>query len=252
MQAWDRYAYVNNNPLKYTDPSGHFGFLATIALGAAIGAIVGGVTYAVTNQGESFDLGECAVAAGVGAAAGALIGSGIGLIAGAVTTSATATAAVGATTAAVASASSTSTALISAGTSIAVAGESYMIQNRGEFENGSFAVTTAVAGVTGAVSPRLGFANRVALDGVGAAITYSFASDDPTLEGMVNAGVYGVAGGVFDGILQAGIPEFMDTFVRICPGPVARTVARTADGMVANAGGNAAYILAQRLANQEK
>jgi len=23
VQAWDRYAYVNNNPLKYTDPSGH-------------------------------------------------------------------------------------------------------------------------------------------------------------------------------------------------------------------------------------
>ena len=23
MQGWDRYAYVNNNPLRYTDPSGH-------------------------------------------------------------------------------------------------------------------------------------------------------------------------------------------------------------------------------------
>jgi RHS repeat-associated protein len=23
VQAWDRYAFVNNNPLRYTDPSGH-------------------------------------------------------------------------------------------------------------------------------------------------------------------------------------------------------------------------------------
>jgi hypothetical protein len=31
-QAWDRYAYVNNNPVRYTDPSGHFGKDNTICL----------------------------------------------------------------------------------------------------------------------------------------------------------------------------------------------------------------------------
>jgi hypothetical protein len=38
VQAWDRYAYANNNPLKYNDPSGHF---IWIAIGAAVGAALG-------------------------------------------------------------------------------------------------------------------------------------------------------------------------------------------------------------------
>ena len=36
--AWDRYAYTLNNPVKYTDPSGHFVISATAALCIAMGA----------------------------------------------------------------------------------------------------------------------------------------------------------------------------------------------------------------------
>lgn len=41
LQAYNRYTYVNNNPLKYVDPTGHFfwlAFIGAILLGAAIGA----------------------------------------------------------------------------------------------------------------------------------------------------------------------------------------------------------------------
>ncbi len=41
-QAWDRYAYVNNNPLRYNDPTGHCPWCIAIGVGALIGA---GVTY---------------------------------------------------------------------------------------------------------------------------------------------------------------------------------------------------------------
>jgi len=38
VQAWDRFAFCNNNPLKYTDPSGHNPFLVAAIL--IIGAIM--------------------------------------------------------------------------------------------------------------------------------------------------------------------------------------------------------------------
>jgi hypothetical protein len=41
-QALNRYAYVYNNPLKYTDPSGHFTWFVAVPVGALIGA---GITY---------------------------------------------------------------------------------------------------------------------------------------------------------------------------------------------------------------
>jgi RHS repeat-associated protein len=54
VQAWDRFAYVNNNPVRYTDPTGHciFGIdtIICVALaGAAIGAAVGYGAQVINN-----------------------------------------------------------------------------------------------------------------------------------------------------------------------------------------------------------
>jgi len=39
-QSLNRYSYTLNNPLKYTDPTGHIHFLATAAIGALVGGAV--------------------------------------------------------------------------------------------------------------------------------------------------------------------------------------------------------------------
>jgi RHS repeat-associated protein len=84
VQAWDRYAYANNNPVKYTDPSGHCLILCTAIIGAGIGAIVGAVGYTAYTlaTGREFNTTTMLLAAGGGAVAGALIGTGVGIAAG--------------------------------------------------------------------------------------------------------------------------------------------------------------------------
>ena len=85
----------SGSPSSATDPSGGrstasttlagaaIGFEYGGLAGAAIGAIAGGVGYAVyrASTGQNVDLGGVLISAGVGAIAGAVIGSGVGLVA---------------------------------------------------------------------------------------------------------------------------------------------------------------------------
>jgi hypothetical protein len=98
VQAWDRFAYVNNNPIRYNDPSGHCLVLCTAIIGAGIGAIVGAVGYTAYTlaNGNEFNTNHLLLAAGGGAVAGALIGTGVGIAAGISTAAATTAAVTGA------------------------------------------------------------------------------------------------------------------------------------------------------------
>jgi RHS repeat-associated protein len=51
-QAFDRYAYVNNNPLRYVDPGGEFAITTAILIGAGVGALIGYVGQVIHNLNE--------------------------------------------------------------------------------------------------------------------------------------------------------------------------------------------------------
>ncbi len=73
-QALNRYSYTLNNPLKYTDPTGHFWW---IAAGAAVGAAVAYGAQVVGNLHQGMDLGAALTTNidGTAIVAGALIGA---------------------------------------------------------------------------------------------------------------------------------------------------------------------------------
>jgi RHS repeat-associated protein len=148
-QAWNRYSYVINNPVNYTDPSGHFGLLATAAVGALIGAAVGAGGYWLNTiaSGEEFDVGDAFVAAGVGALAGGLIGSGVGLLnAGAVGGLAAITGS--------ATVSEVAAVTISTGAGIASAAGGQLAYNSitgSEFNRTSFSITSSMGAITGGI-----------------------------------------------------------------------------------------------------
>jgi RHS repeat-associated protein len=103
VQAWDRYAFVNNNPIIYTDPNGHFLF-ASALIGAVLSAGVNYGMQAYNNYSSGMSVSEAinpsnidmgsVVASGVGGAiAGLTMGAASGLVAAAGFTSTTAGAA---------------------------------------------------------------------------------------------------------------------------------------------------------------
>ena len=77
VTGFNMFAYCLDNPVNMTDETGGFPFFAiTAAIGAVVGAVVGGVV-AAKNGGNIW------AGIGIGAAAGALIGTGVGMAAGA-------------------------------------------------------------------------------------------------------------------------------------------------------------------------
>jgi RHS repeat-associated protein len=92
LQAYDRYGYVSNNPIQYNDPTGHFAFLATAAIGAAVGFTVSYGTQVYRNMNEekmsltdaldfsNIDKQDLIVATVGGAVAGATMGIASGIV----------------------------------------------------------------------------------------------------------------------------------------------------------------------------
>lgn len=76
--AFDRYAYAYNNPLRYTDPDGHFAFLVPILAGALIGGAISTAMYAVAAQMAGQ---EVTLAGAAGAFAGGAVAGAVGVIA---------------------------------------------------------------------------------------------------------------------------------------------------------------------------
>ena len=55
-QAYDRYAYVSNKPVRYTDPTGHCSMCIRAAVGAGVGFLVSYGSQAIQNYKSGMDL----------------------------------------------------------------------------------------------------------------------------------------------------------------------------------------------------
>ena len=83
-QDFNRYTYCRNNPVIYTDPSGHVVWIIPVLIGVAVGGIMGGIMGG--TQGKVFSKEAWQhfnwTAAGIGAVAGAVsggVGAGVGI-----------------------------------------------------------------------------------------------------------------------------------------------------------------------------
>lgn len=78
--GYNLFAYCNNKPIMYSDPSGHSIILACIIVGAVIGGLAGGHIAAKVSKAQTGKVNGWAVAGGIvgGGVLGGLAGWGIG------------------------------------------------------------------------------------------------------------------------------------------------------------------------------
>jgi hypothetical protein len=191
-QTLNRYGYVNNNPLRYTDPTGHCPFCITGGIGFVVGAVVGGGMYIAYNH-DSLDRTNLGVAMLAGSIAGGLIGSGIGL----------ADPALGGAALTVAASSVT----IGAGAGAAGAGTGYIATHANTFDRREFETTTTIGGVAGGISGAIpaqgvGLLAKGLVNQAAAVAQYKAASDrrgqPMTAEGVSISLATGTAAGIID------------------------------------------------------
>ena len=179
-QAWDRYAYSNNNPVRYNGPSGHF---INVLGGAVIGALVGVGLYALNtaSSGQDFNIAQAATVAAVGAASGALIATGVGAVAG---------------------------IHLFAGVGMAAAAGGYLLGNAAtgsEFKTTNFLSTSAYGFANGALGPIIGttYAGATILGGTTGACSYAVTNtlngDPITPVGLLTATGAGAISGAIGG-----------------------------------------------------
>ncbi|MBK8499453.1 MAG: hypothetical protein IPL52_11720 [Flavobacteriales bacterium] len=72
-QGFNRYSYVNNNPLAYTDPSGELAWFIPVIVGAAVGTAVGGASHA-----GDYNFLQWSSDSWKAAAIGGMVGAGLG------------------------------------------------------------------------------------------------------------------------------------------------------------------------------
>ena len=178
VQAWDRYAYSNNNPIRYNDPSRHF---VNVAVGALIGATVGVGLYAlnIASSHQDFDVAQALTVAAVGAASGALISTGVGAVAG---------------------------LQLFTGVGMAATAGGQLIANTitgSDFKTSNFVTASAYGFANGALGPVVGttLGGAVALGGATSAASYAVTNvingDPLTIEGALSSTAAGmISGGI--------------------------------------------------------
>jgi len=136
-QAWNRYSYGANNPVRYNDPNGHCAPLCTIVGGALIGGAISAAVYigsTIINNRE-INAQELAAATLVGVVGGGLIGSGVGIGAGSALLAG---------------------ALTGAGTGVLASQTAYTLTVGQQYDSTEMAAVSGIGGLTGAVSGGIG------------------------------------------------------------------------------------------------